>query len=904
MNGKSLGKGKKSDTYLFTFDNVVYEPGTLEAVGYNLDGVEVCRTSKSTHGEPVAVHLTPIEGPQGLLANGSDVLLIDAEVVDADGNRCLNFDGENLGKKISFEINDENGCSIWRGGYNSGIEYSTNKKELYIEAGITRVAVRTTTNAGNITVKGSVDGLESDTISVESQEVDNENGLSTTFNETMEYDLTGLNYPGMGDGSKPEVVSAVRKGYTSLLVDNFSYSGTKTQQKPAVANPAAKGKQVYTDEDIAFDDLPLYLVNEDYFQLPNADTGYPAEDMVSFSALQDINVYVAHDDRITTPEWLESEIQGVTFQDTDEDIVIGGQEYSLYMANVKKGVSVTLSSNAATSTEAENGNMYVVFVTAQNHDKEFFEDDFEMNTEGNRVTGWNVVTGEDTRSVLTVSSRGGKAIELYDDNKQSTDNLAYMNKEFLPQTGKFSVEWKLNDKRMSGQNYVRFILHQGPAGDPSDKTNFVIESYLNKDGNLVYRSNGNKTNHTIKSGLAANTWYTIKYVVDMDSKTFDAYVNGQLAAEKCGFCVPDAEYISCLTIGTGQSTGSDIMVDDVKIEVLEDRLERISVNGEEFTSLEADGNHVITLALPENFDKTQTPVIEAKTRDYYAKAELTQTPENFEQDAVIKVTPLHGDTVVYTVKFGEDQKVEEEPDVLLEEDFENFEAGEVFEAEGWSVWANEEEGISALIQTEDTTDGANKVLHLKDDYTGKSSALDSSDLTLISGEFTPQAGKMVVEFKIKDQLRAAARFFRIILLDGNADRNPNTKDKFLIESYVTNGELVYRDLDNANSNTKIGTISQNKWYTVKYMIDIENQTFDVYMDGSLVKEGLKFRNNLTQADHIIFATGGKYTGDVLLDDIKVYGTEAEAAAEPLEEQLVEDIRIDGTSVPEFSYDSI
>lgn len=40
LNGKSLGKGKKSNTYLFTFDNVAYEPGTLEAVGYDLDGLK------------------------------------------------------------------------------------------------------------------------------------------------------------------------------------------------------------------------------------------------------------------------------------------------------------------------------------------------------------------------------------------------------------------------------------------------------------------------------------------------------------------------------------------------------------------------------------------------------------------------------------------------------------------------------------------------------------------------------------------------------------------------------------------------------------------------------------------------------------------------------------------------
>ena len=46
LNGNSLGKGAKSDDYLFTFNNVTYEPGTLEAVGYDASGAEVCRTSK------------------------------------------------------------------------------------------------------------------------------------------------------------------------------------------------------------------------------------------------------------------------------------------------------------------------------------------------------------------------------------------------------------------------------------------------------------------------------------------------------------------------------------------------------------------------------------------------------------------------------------------------------------------------------------------------------------------------------------------------------------------------------------------------------------------------------------------------------------------------------------------
>ena len=33
LNGKSLGKGKQSYRYLYTFDKVAYEPGILEAKG-------------------------------------------------------------------------------------------------------------------------------------------------------------------------------------------------------------------------------------------------------------------------------------------------------------------------------------------------------------------------------------------------------------------------------------------------------------------------------------------------------------------------------------------------------------------------------------------------------------------------------------------------------------------------------------------------------------------------------------------------------------------------------------------------------------------------------------------------------------------------------------------------------
>jgi len=52
VNGKSLGCGKVSDHYLFTFENVAWEPGD-QAVAYQ-NGKAVVSDSIKTAGPPVA----------------------------------------------------------------------------------------------------------------------------------------------------------------------------------------------------------------------------------------------------------------------------------------------------------------------------------------------------------------------------------------------------------------------------------------------------------------------------------------------------------------------------------------------------------------------------------------------------------------------------------------------------------------------------------------------------------------------------------------------------------------------------------------------------------------------------------------------------------------------------------
>ena len=152
LNGRSLGYGMQNYHYLFTFDDVAFEPGTLEAVGS--DG---SRYKLETVGEPYQLKLTAIENSERLLvgelrsgmgakADGADMVLFQVEVVDKLGRRCP-LDS----RMVHFSLWGE---AQWIGGI------ETDAMSLPVECGVNRVLVRTTTNAGEISLSAYADGMK------------------------------------------------------------------------------------------------------------------------------------------------------------------------------------------------------------------------------------------------------------------------------------------------------------------------------------------------------------------------------------------------------------------------------------------------------------------------------------------------------------------------------------------------------------------------------------------------------------------------------------------------------------------------------------------------------------------------------------------------------------------------
>jgi hypothetical protein len=151
LNGHEVGTARQSARFLFTFDAVAWAPGELKAVGYDAHGKEVCAAVLATAGASAALRLTPIVSPQGLRADGADMALVQVDVVDAAGRRQPLADDT-----VDFDVE---GPAEWRGGIAQGPGNHILARSLPVEAGVNRVLLRTTTQAGRIVVRARAQGL-------------------------------------------------------------------------------------------------------------------------------------------------------------------------------------------------------------------------------------------------------------------------------------------------------------------------------------------------------------------------------------------------------------------------------------------------------------------------------------------------------------------------------------------------------------------------------------------------------------------------------------------------------------------------------------------------------------------------------------------------------------------------
>ncbi|MCR5725099.1 MAG: hypothetical protein K6G80_08450 [Treponema sp.] len=177
VNGALVGTATEAaDTFIYAIENVdVTQAGTVCAKAYDANGTLIATDEKTSAGEPVAVRLTPVTGPEGFLADGADIAFFDVAVVDAAGNVCPTDT-----RRIDFKASGE---GVFLGGYNSGLfdERSViHKSFVFAECGTNRVFVRATEHAGVFRLTASAKGLDSAAVEIQSLPVSIPGGFLAT----------------------------------------------------------------------------------------------------------------------------------------------------------------------------------------------------------------------------------------------------------------------------------------------------------------------------------------------------------------------------------------------------------------------------------------------------------------------------------------------------------------------------------------------------------------------------------------------------------------------------------------------------------------------------------------------------------------------------------------------------
>lgn len=166
LNGQSLGRSTKAEyTFLHTFPNITWTPGELYAVGYDAKGNQVSEHRIETTGKADHLVLSLIENPEGMKADGNDVALVQVEVMDQNGRRCP-LDN----RFVHWTV--EGPCE-WLGGVAKSQDQDNfaRSQHLPVEAGVNRVMLRSTTQAGVIRLTARAQGLKPVSIEMRSEPV-------------------------------------------------------------------------------------------------------------------------------------------------------------------------------------------------------------------------------------------------------------------------------------------------------------------------------------------------------------------------------------------------------------------------------------------------------------------------------------------------------------------------------------------------------------------------------------------------------------------------------------------------------------------------------------------------------------------------------------------------------------
>lgn len=155
LNGRSLGSQDvpRNSHVLW---KVKYEPGAIEARGYQ-GARQILTSRRETTGEPAAIVLRPDRAR--ISADGEDVSMVAAEVVDAQGRQVPTTDRE-----ITFAVAGGRLIGVSNGDPSSHEPDKANKRRAF--NGLCMAIVQSAQTAGEMKIDASSPGLRAASVTV------------------------------------------------------------------------------------------------------------------------------------------------------------------------------------------------------------------------------------------------------------------------------------------------------------------------------------------------------------------------------------------------------------------------------------------------------------------------------------------------------------------------------------------------------------------------------------------------------------------------------------------------------------------------------------------------------------------------------------------------------------------
>ncbi len=152
LNGQEVGSAPttRAEKYLAVF-TVPYQPGKLEAVGYDADGKEQKRWSLQSATTPTHVKIS-IERDR-LKADGADLAYVTVTIVDDNGNRVPTAENE-----VTFDVSGPVTLAATGNGSPTDAHSFQSKSHVCWQGRVTAI-LRTQQKAGKVTVKVRAKGL-------------------------------------------------------------------------------------------------------------------------------------------------------------------------------------------------------------------------------------------------------------------------------------------------------------------------------------------------------------------------------------------------------------------------------------------------------------------------------------------------------------------------------------------------------------------------------------------------------------------------------------------------------------------------------------------------------------------------------------------------------------------------